>query len=73
MIFPTFLDEHGEALPEMAIVPKECDAEMFILSDESRKSVHQARIKPGLEFQICEGCRVRGTGVVLEIIDLFDP
>ena len=72
VIWPRFLDEHGNQLPDGATVPLECDAFMYVLDDTLRRTVHQQRLKVGATFLVSEGVHVVANGVVLEITGLFD-
>lgn len=55
MIYPIFLKDDGEPYEMDTFVPNEEEAQMFILSDELRKSVHAQRIRVGTRGYFMEG------------------
>jgi translation elongation factor EF-Tu-like GTPase len=73
MIWPVFVDEHGEPLAEGARVPTDqsINARMVIINDELRATEHRKRIKVGLKFFVREGGKIVAGGVVTRVVDLF--
>lgn len=57
MIWPMFLDEHGQELPKGAEVPQVSRAHFYIINAELRDTVHQAWLRVGAGFHLCEGAR----------------
>lgn len=74
MIWPIFLDEHGEPLTEgtRVLTDKPVNARMVIINDELRATEHRQRIKEGVKFFVREGRRIVAEGVVTRILALFD-
>src|SRR4030095_242374 len=73
MIWPVFVDDEGQPLPEGTKVPadKPVNARMVIINDELRVTEHRKRIKEGLDFYLREGWKIVAEGVVTRIVDLF--
>ncbi|MBA3856209.1 MAG: hypothetical protein C0507_04800 [Cyanobacteria bacterium PR.3.49] len=73
MIWPVFVDEHGEPLTEGTRVStyEPVNARMIIINDELRATEHRKRIKEGLKFFVREGRKIVAEGVVTRIVDLF--
>jgi translation elongation factor EF-Tu-like GTPase len=70
-IWPRFLDENGNELPEFAPVPPETtQANFYILSDDLRITEHRSRIKLGVRFQVREGKKIVLTGTVTKFLFL---
>ena len=57
MIWPMFLDEHRQELPKGAEVPQVSRAHFYIINAELRDTVHQAWLRIGAGFHLCEGAR----------------
>ena len=57
MIWPMFLDEHGQELPKGAEIPQLSRAHFYIINAELRDTVHQAWLRVGVGFHLCEGAR----------------
>ena len=55
VIWPIFLDETGKIIEPNTFVPMEGIAQMFILNDELRNSLHLGRIAPGVRGYFMEG------------------
>jgi hypothetical protein len=64
MVWPRFIDDEGQELPDGTIVPRLTRARFFIVNDDLRATVHRNRLREGLRFSINEGpkrvaeCRV---------------
>ncbi len=55
MIWPIFIDEVGRVREPGLFVPAEGMAQMFIVDDELRLSLHSERLKPGVKGYFMEG------------------
>ncbi|MDR3616028.1 MAG: hypothetical protein P4L53_20895 [Candidatus Obscuribacterales bacterium] len=73
MIWPLFLDEHGEPLATNTTVQtmEPVNAQMVIINDELRVTEHRQRIETGIKFFLREGHKIVAEGVVTRILDLF--
>ena len=71
MIWPQFLDNDDNPLPEGSSVPRSGRASMWILDPELRGNIHQSRIKVGTRGYFMEG-KIVGDVVVGEILGLHD-
>lgn len=73
MIWPDFLDSHGDSLTSKAPLPVgvELHARMMIVMDERREEIHRARIAFGVRFYCHEGPRRVAEGIVTRITGLF--
>jgi translation elongation factor EF-Tu-like GTPase len=70
-IWPRFLDDNEEELPEHAPIPPETtQANFYILNDELRITEHRSRIKSGVHFQAREGKMIVLTGTITKILYL---
>lgn len=73
MIWPDFMDEHGNSLPTDKALPigVNLTARMTILVDEMRAEVHRKRLAVGSTFYCHEGSRRVAFGTVTKITGLF--
>src|SRR5687767_4286410 len=57
MIYPDFVDMHGDSRSNKAPLPtgEQLPARMTIAVDEMREQVHRSRIAPGVRFYCHEG------------------
>ena len=70
MIWPEFLAEDGNVLPDGLPVPWTGKASMWILIREMRSELHRMRIKEGVRGYFMEGSRRVAEAVVTRIIGL---
>ncbi len=72
MIWPDFIDEHGDSLPSDAPLPidQELSARMIIAVDKMREELHRSRISEGVRFFCHEGPRCVAEGVVTKVTGL---
>ena len=57
MIWPMFLDEHGQELQQGAEIPLVSRAHFYIIRAELRDTVHRYWLRVGTGFHLCEGIR----------------
>jgi hypothetical protein len=55
MIWPMFLDDYGQELPEGAVVPQVSRAHFYIINAELKDAVHRQWLREGAGFHLCEG------------------
>ena len=55
MIWPIFIDDNGQFVPESARVNLEGTAHMMIVNEDLRQTVHKDRIRPGVKGFFVEG------------------
>jgi translation elongation factor EF-Tu-like GTPase len=74
MIWPDFMDEHGDSLPTDKPLPigVNLTARMTILVDEMRAEVHRKRLAIGSTFYCHEGGKRVASGRVTKITGLFN-
>jgi hypothetical protein len=72
MVWPMFLDESGNELSKGQPVMQKGKANMYIINDELRKTVHRERIREGVCFHLVEGRKVVADGTVTRILGLFE-
>ena len=73
MIFPDFLDERGESLPNDKPLPVgvELNAKMTVGIDSMRAKVHRSCIREGQRFYCREGAKRVAEGIVTRITGLL--
>ena len=72
MIWPRFLNDEGNELPDGAPVAVSGMAQMFIVSPKLRGELHQKRIKEGTGFFMVEGTRKVAKGKVRRVLALHE-
>lgn len=72
MIYPNFIDDHGNSLPTDKPLPvdKKLNARMYILSEEMKNKVHSKRISVGQIFYCHEGTKPVAEGIVTKVTGL---
>jgi hypothetical protein len=70
MIWPIFLEENGEIREPNTPVPIEGKAQMFIVDDEQRASIHAGRIHPGTRGYFMEGPNRVAEATVTQLLAL---
>jgi hypothetical protein len=71
MIWPAFLDEEGNELPQGQLVKQKSKANMYIINQELRKTVHQGKIREGVLFHLGKGQKIVADGKVTRILNLL--
>jgi translation elongation factor EF-Tu-like GTPase len=72
MVWPRFLDECGQELPQHTPIPRFSKANFYIADDELRRTVHRNRLREGSRFHICEGSRRVAACRVTKIVSLHE-
>jgi hypothetical protein len=72
MIWPMFLNEHGQELPMGTVVPQTSKAHFFISSPELRRLVHRQWLREGVRFHLSEGNHRVAACSVTKILSLTD-
>ena len=72
MIWPEFIDDHGDAISKEIPLTGTLDARMHILMETLRDIVRNFGLQIGTEFYCIEGPRKVGKGVVTKLTGLFE-
>jgi hypothetical protein len=72
MVWPVFLDETGSILDTGAPVADDGTAQMLIVNDELRVSLHAKRLKPGVRGYFMEGPRRVAEATVTRLLAMSD-
>ena len=72
MIWPIFLDQNGSIIDPDVFVPSQGIAQMFIVNEEVRESVHARRLRPGVRGYLMEGDKRVAEAVVTRLLELSD-
>jgi translation elongation factor EF-Tu-like GTPase len=72
MVWPRFIDDSGQELPDGTVIPPTSRAHFYIISGELRRTVHSERLREGVRFHICEGQRRVAACRVTKILSLHD-
>lgn len=72
MIWPIFLDENGAFIERDSPVPVEGIAQMFIVNDEFRTSIHAKLLAPGVRGYFMEGPNRVAEAVVTRLLSIAD-
>ena len=72
MIWPIFLDEAGEIIEPSTFVPIEGIAQMFIVNDELRHSLHAEKLVPGVRGYFMEGSNRVAEATVTRLLAIRD-
>ncbi len=70
MIWPIFVDESGQFVPENAPVDVEGTARMMIVNEELRQTIHKGRIRPGVKGFFVEGQKKVAEATVIRVPNL---
>jgi hypothetical protein len=71
-IYPIFLDDAGNIVDPDIKVAVEGTAQMFILNDELRSTLHVKRIKPGVRGYFMEGPHRVAEAIVTKLLAISD-
>jgi translation elongation factor EF-Tu-like GTPase len=71
MIWPLFLNEEGIEIPRGHPVKQQTKANMYIVSDDLRKTVHRQKIREGIRFHLVEGKKIVADGAVTQVLGLW--
>ncbi len=72
MIWPRFLGESGDELPEGAVVPQICRAHFYIANPDLRRTVHRQWLREGAKFHLSEGHHRTAACSVTKILALHE-
>jgi hypothetical protein len=72
MIWPIFLDEGGEIVEPNSFVAAEGIAQMFIVNDELRCSLHARKLAPDVRGYFMEGSSRVATATVTRLLAIAD-
>ena len=67
MIWPVFIEEDGKVIAGDVPLSGRVHAQMYIVVDEMRTTIHRRRLSEGVKFFLHEGSRVVAEGVVTAI------
>ncbi len=69
-IWPIYLDNNGQLLPENTEVPNQGIAQMLIVDKGLKESVHKNRIRVGIRGYFVEGLKRIAEASVTRVVDL---
>ncbi len=72
MIWPRFLSESGDELPQDAVVPLVCRAHFYIANPDLRRTVHRQWLREGAKFHLSEGHHRTAACSVTKILSLHE-
>jgi hypothetical protein len=72
MIWPHFLDESGEELPQGTVVSQISRAHFYIADPELRRTVHRQWLREGARFHLSEGHHRTAACSVTKILSLHE-
>jgi translation elongation factor EF-Tu-like GTPase len=70
MIWPVFIDDVGAVIVGDVPLRGKVHAQMYVVVDEMRKTIHRQRLAEGVKFFLHEGPHVVAEGVVTHIVGL---
>ncbi len=68
-VWPEFVDESGDMIPEGVPVTGRVKARMYVIHDEMRE-FHRQQARPGVGFFCVEGAKVCAAGIITRITGL---
>ncbi len=72
MIWPLFLNDEGFEIPKGQPVKQQMKANMYIIDDNLRKTVHAYKIREGIQFYLVEGRKIVAEGTVTQVLGLLE-